>query len=96
MTTINELAKSYADAVAAAKAAETARKEASRALAEFMAENGLKTESTESGKVTLYSGRRTVKITCKALEAEIKLMKERAVRTGRAIETIGEAYVSLK
>lgn len=96
MTNLNQLAQTYAAAVAAYKAAEIAKKEASRAIAQFMAENGMKTETTESGKVTLCSGRRTVKVTCKALEAEIKLMKERAVRTGRAVETIGEAYVTIR
>ena len=96
MATIANAAKDYALAVASFKAAEVAKAEASQALLEAMQAAELTSYATMSGKVSVCSGRRTVKVTCKALQAEIKATQERAVRTGRAVESFGSPYVMLR
>ena len=96
MSDLNTAAASYALAVRALKAAESAKKDASAALLAAMQSADLTSATTESGKVSVCSGRRTVRVTCKALAAEIKLMQERAVRTGRAAESVGDPYVMLR
>jgi hypothetical protein len=93
---VNASARTYAGAVAALKAAESAKRDAAAALLAAMQSADLTSASTPAGKVSVCSGRRTVKITCKALSAEIKLMQERAVRTGRATESVGDPYVMLR
>lgn len=93
---IYALASTYAQAVQAMKQAEQAKAEASLALLQAMQANELTSYATPSGKISVCQGRRTVKITCKALQAEIKLMQERAVRTGRAAESVGSPYVMLR
>jgi hypothetical protein len=96
MPDLNSAAAAYAAATRALKSAETAKREAGAALLAAMQSADLISAATDYGKVSVCSGRRTVKVTCKALSAEIKLMQERAVRTGRAIENIGEAFVMLR
>ena len=93
---IAQAAQTYALAVQAFKAAEVAKAEASQALLEAMQASEQERAETPSGKVSVCQGRRTVKVTCKALQAEIKLMQERAVRTGRAVESVGSPYVMLR
>ena len=93
---VNASARTYAGAVAALKAAESAKRDAANALLAAMQSADLTSASTPAGKVSVCAGRRTVKITCKALSAEIKLMQERAVRTGRATESVGDPYVMLR
>lgn len=96
MSDLNTAAASYAAAVRALKAADTAKHDAAAALLTVMQNANLTSAATDSGKVSVCAGRRTVKVTCKALAAEIKLMQERAVRTGRATESIGDPYVMLR
>lgn len=48
------------------------------------------------GTVTVCKGKRTVVVTDPALKAEIKLMQERGVRTGRASERIGNRYCLIR
>ena len=95
-TGIANLAAAARAAKAVAEAAATAEKAAKAQLLAAMLEAGEKTVKTPSGTVSVCSGRRTVRVTCKALQAEIKLMQERAVRTGRAVENTGEAYVTIR
>lgn len=52
--------------------------------------------STPEGSVTVCNGRRTVSVTDPALKAEIKLLQERGVRTGRAQEKIGNRYLLIR
>ena len=93
---IDNAANVYALAVASFKAAEQAKAEASQALLEAMQASEQERAETPSGKVSVCQGRRTVKVTCKALQAEIKLMQERGCRTGRAVESVGSPYVMLR
>jgi len=95
-TNIYALASTYAQAVQAMKQAEQAKTEASLALLEAMQASELASYATPSGKVSVCQGRRTVKVTCKALQAEIRATQERAVRTGRAVESVGSPYVMLR
>ncbi len=94
--TLESLAAAAAQAIAAEKAAKEASMTARAALLAAMQEAGKTTLKTAVGTVSVVAGRRTVKVTCKALQAEIKLMQERAVRTGRAVESIGAPYVSIR
>jgi hypothetical protein len=96
MSDLNVNASAYARAVAVLREAESAKRDAATSLLAAMQSADLTSASTPAGKVSVCSGRRTVKITCKALAAEIKLMQERAVRTGRAVESIGDPYVMLR
>ena len=90
-------------AVAQAKIAKRAADDAAQYLAQIraeilltMVESGLATFDSEAGKVTVCKGRRTVSVTDKALAAEIALIKERGVRTGRCTEKTGDPYVTIK
>ncbi len=79
----------------AAEAAESNRVSAAAELLKSMVEAELPCCQCDSGKVTVISGRRTVSIVDPALTAEIKLLQERGVRTGRAIANIGKDYTKL-
>jgi hypothetical protein len=96
MASLDTLAHNYAMAVAQLKLAEEAKRDAAQALLETMQTCDLERAETPSGKISVCQGRRTVKVTCKALAAEIKATQERAVRTGRAVESIGSPYVMLR
>ncbi len=65
-------------------------------LLTLVQETGETKVKTDAGTVSVCAGRRTVQITCKALAAEIKATKERAVRTGRAVANVGDPYVMLR
>ena len=78
-----------------AEAAESSRAAAAAELLLAMVEAELPCCQCDSGKVTVFSGRRTVSIVDPALTAEIKLLQERGVRTGRAIANIGKDYTKL-
>lgn len=98
ITTTDALALAIAaarEADAAYKAASEARAAARADLLALLQAEGLSKVETEAGTAQVIAGRRTVEITCKALKAEIKLMQERAVRTGRAVEKIGSPYVKV-
>jgi hypothetical protein len=96
MASLDTLAHNYAMAVRALRIAEQAKADAAQALLNTMQACELERAETPSGKISVCQGRRTVKVTCKALQAEIKLMQERAVRTGRAVESVGSPYVMLR
>jgi hypothetical protein len=93
---INAAAADYAAARDALADAETAKADAAAALLAALQDAALDCASTTSGNVTVAAGRRTVKVIDKALESEIKLLKERGVRTGRAVENVGAAYPILR
>ena len=94
--TLESLAAAAAQAIAAEKATAEASKAARAALLAAMQEAGKTTLRTAVGTVSVVSGRRTIKVVCRALAAEIDAMRERAVRTGRAVESIGAPYVSIR
>jgi len=52
--------------------------------------------ATDNGTAILCKGRRTVVVTDPALKAEIKLIQERGVRTGRCEERIGKEYCMIR
>lgn len=81
-----------ADADAAAKHLADLRAE----ILSMMIDSNLATFESEAGKVTVCKGKRTVSVTDKALAAEIALIKERGVRTGRCTEKQGADYVTIK
>ena len=90
-------------AIAQAKVAKRAADDAAQYLAQIrqdilamMIESNLATFESEAGKVTVCKGKRTVSVTDKALAAEIALIKERGVRTGRCTEKQGADYVIIK
>lgn len=89
--------------VAEAKIAKRAADDAAQYLAtiraeilSLMIESDLAIFESEAGKVTVCKGKRTVSVTDKALAAEIALIKERGVRTGRCTEKQGADYVIIK
>ena len=65
-------------------------------LLALMDSNGLERIKTDNGSVTVCKGKRTVAVTDPALKAEIKLIQERGVRTGRAEERIGQRYCLIR
>ena len=90
-------------AIVQAKIAKRAADDAAQYLAQIrteillmMVESNLATFESEAGKVTVCKGKRTVSVTDKALAAEISLIKERGVRTGRCTEKQGADYVIIK
>lgn len=91
-----DLVKQVNDAKDASDAANKVLASAKQNLMLAMQQSDLKIVETEIGKVTLCNGKRTVKVTCKALASEIKLMQERGVRTGRATESIGSPYIMIR
>jgi len=48
------------------------------------------------GAVTLCNGRRTVKVTDKALNHQIQLLKETGISTGKCTESWGDNYITVK
>ena len=65
-------------------------------LLELMDHNGFERIKTDNGSVTVCNGKRTVAVTDPALKAEIKLLQERGVRTGRCEERIGQRYCMIR
>ena len=65
-------------------------------LLELMDSNGFDRIKTDNGSVTVCAGKRTVSVTDPALKAEIKLIQERGVRTGRCEERIGQRYCMIR
>jgi hypothetical protein len=62
----------------------------------LMDSNGFDKVKTDNGSVTVCKGKRTVAVTDPALKAEIKLIQERGVRTGRAEERTGQRYCLIR
>lgn len=90
-------------AVVAAKQAKLDADAAAAHLADLRAEilsmmqqSNLAIFQCPNGTVTVCKGRRTVSVTDPALKAEISLIKERGVRTGRCTEKTGDPYVTIK
>jgi len=48
------------------------------------------------GSVTLNKGRRTVKVTDRALTAQITLLKEQGVALGKCEESVGEPSITVR
>ena len=48
------------------------------------------------GSVTLNRGRRTVKVTDRALNAQISLLKESGIREGKCHESVGSPFITVK
>ena len=65
-------------------------------ILDVMVQDNLSTVQTVSGTAKVAKGRRTISVTCKALAAEITAIKERGVRTGRAVDKYGANYVIIK
>lgn len=65
-------------------------------LLTLMDSNGFDKIKTDKGSVTVCNGKRTVAVTDPALKAEIKLIQERGVRTGRCEERIGQRYCMIR
>jgi penicillin V acylase-like amidase (Ntn superfamily) len=65
-------------------------------LLTLMDHNGFDKIKTDKGSVTVCKGKRTVSVTDPALKAEIKLLQERGVRTGRCEERIGQRYCLIR
>jgi hypothetical protein len=65
-------------------------------LLELMDSNGFDRIKTDKGSVTVCKGKRTVVVIDPALKAEIKLIQERGVRTGRCEERIGQRYCMIR
>lgn len=93
--TVAAAAAAYSDARTAFEAAEVAKKAAASDLLAALQAADLQSAETPSGVASIVAGRRTVKVTCPALKAELKATEERAVRTGRAVEAIGSPSVRL-
>ena len=62
----------------------------------LMQQSDLAVFECPDGTVTVCKGRRTVSVTDPALKAEIKLIQERGVRTGRCTVKTGDPYVIIK
>jgi hypothetical protein len=48
------------------------------------------------GSVTLNRGRRTVKVTDRALDAQITLLKEQGIALGKCQESVGSPFVTVR
>jgi hypothetical protein len=48
------------------------------------------------GSVTLNNGRRTVKVTDKALNAQITLLKEQGIALGKCEESVGAPFITVR
>ena len=48
------------------------------------------------GSVTLNNGRRTVKVTDRALTAQITLLKESGIALGKCEESVGDPFITVR
>jgi len=48
------------------------------------------------GSVTLCNGRRTVKVTDRALNAQITLLKEQGIALGKCQESVGDPFITVR
>ena len=48
------------------------------------------------GSVTLNNGRRTLKVTDRALNAQITLLKENGISEGKCQESVGDPFVTVR
>ena len=54
------------------------------------------TVKTVWGSVTLNRGRRTVKVTDRALTAQITLLKESGIALGKCEESVGDHFITIR
>lgn len=54
------------------------------------------TVKTVWGSVTLNNGRRTVKVTDRALNAQITLLKETGISEGKCQESVGDPFITVR
>ena len=54
------------------------------------------TVKTVWGSVTLNKGRRTVKVTDRALTAQITLLKESGIALGKCEESVGDPFITVR
>ena len=54
------------------------------------------TVKTVWGSVTLNRGRRTVKVTDRALTAQITLLKESGIALGKCEESVGDSFITVR
>ena len=54
------------------------------------------TVKTVWGSVTLNRGRRTVKITDRAISAQITLLKESGIALGKCEESVGDPFITVR
>ena len=54
------------------------------------------TVKTVWGSVTLNKGRRTVKVTDRALTAQITLLKESGIALGKCEESVGDSFITVR
>ena len=54
------------------------------------------TVKTAWGTVTLNNGRRTVKVTDRALNAQITLLKEQGITDGKATVSVSEPFITVR
>ena len=77
--------------------AESAKKRVDSLKAQMIALiETLQTVKTCWGSVTLNKGRRTVKVTDRALTAQITLLKEQGIVLGKCEESVGEPSITVR
>ena len=54
------------------------------------------TIKTVWGSVTLNKGRRTVKVTDRALNAQLTLLKEQGISLGKCTESVGDPFITVR
>jgi hypothetical protein len=77
--------------------AESARKRVDSLKAQMI--NLIETPQTVKtcwGSVTLNNGRRTVKVTDRALNAQITLLKEQGIALGKCQESVGDPFITVR
>ena len=93
---IEKLTEKVAKLTDAADQAAADLKKARAELLQLLQAAELRSIQTPTGTVTVVSGRRSVRVTDRQLKAELTALHEAAVKDGRAIETMGEPYITLK
>jgi len=63
---------------------------------DLMVQSDLGSFQCPFGTVKVCQGKRTISVTDKKLTAEIAVMKERGIKTGRSVIKIGADYVTIK
>ena len=77
--------------------ADAAKKEVDRLKSQLIALiETPQTVKTVWGSVTLNRGRRTVKVTDRALTAQITLLKESGIALGKCEESVGDHFITIR
>jgi hypothetical protein len=93
---IEQLTAKVAKLADASEAAATKLAAARADLLAAMQAAELKSAQTPTGTVTVVAGRRSLRVTDRQLKAELTALQEAAVKDGRAVESYGAPYISLK